>query len=194
MGQIKKLYQDSGNVETIVSTEELAVYPITASTATYHPSAWGTLGSDRQVSEILSALNQGYQYIGLATPSTNPGTYTHKVFYIAGESGTYTNFGNIQVSGLTILKTSGNGWTADVVGISGGGSGSQTTISIVRDPLDGKLYWQVDGQWLLDPDGHRVPAELNANTSFKSFVFKRSNATVYSPTGGSYSSPLPDPC
>ena len=126
MGQIKKLYQDSGNVETTVSTEENAVYPITASSAVYHTSAWGTLGTDAPVSDILSALNQGYLYVGLATPTTNPGTYNHKVFYIAGESGTYTYFGNIEVSGLTILKTSGSGWTADAVGISGGGGGGGT--------------------------------------------------------------------
>ena len=127
MGQIKKLYQDSGNVETIVSTETNAVYPITASSAVYHESAWGTGGTGQSVSSILAALNQGYLYVGLATPSTNPGSYNHKVFYIAGESGTYTNFGGIEVSGLTILKSDGNGWTADSVGISGGGGGGSTS-------------------------------------------------------------------
>lgn len=124
MGQIKKLYQDNGNVETIVSTETNAVYPITASSAVYHESAWGIEGTGQSVSSILAALNQGYLYVGLATPSTNPGSYNHKVFYIAGESGTYTNFGDIEVSGLTILKSDGNGWTADSVGISGGGGGT----------------------------------------------------------------------
>lgn len=41
---------------------------------------------------IINALGSGYQFIGIATPSTTPGTPDQKVFYI-GASGTYPNFG-----------------------------------------------------------------------------------------------------
>ena len=41
---------------------------------------------------IISALGSGYQFIGIATPSTTPGTPDQKVFYL-GASGTYPNFG-----------------------------------------------------------------------------------------------------
>lgn len=41
---------------------------------------------------IINALGSGYQFIGIATPSTNPGTPDQRVFYI-GASGTYPNFG-----------------------------------------------------------------------------------------------------
>lgn len=41
---------------------------------------------------MISALGDGYQFIGIATPETNPGTPDQQVFYI-GSAGTYPNFG-----------------------------------------------------------------------------------------------------
>ena len=45
---------------------------------------------------ITNALGSGYQFIGIATPSTTPGTPDQKVFYI-GASGTYPNFGPAEI-------------------------------------------------------------------------------------------------
>ena len=123
MGQIKKLYQDSGNVEIIAGTESNAVYPVTASSAVYHQSSWGTGGSGQSVSSILTALDQGYQYIGVASLNTTPITATHKIFYLASEAGVYSNFGGITVSGLTVLKNSGSGWSKEELNITSGGGG-----------------------------------------------------------------------
>ena len=47
---------------------------------------------------MINSLGDGYQFIGVATPSTNPGTPDQKVFYIASQSGTYSNFGGVEVS------------------------------------------------------------------------------------------------
>ena len=41
---------------------------------------------------IINSLGSGYQFIGIATPSTTPGTPDQRVFYI-GSAGTYPNFG-----------------------------------------------------------------------------------------------------
>lgn len=41
---------------------------------------------------IINSLGSGYQFIGIATPQTTPGTPDQKVFYI-GSAGTYPNFG-----------------------------------------------------------------------------------------------------
>lgn len=41
---------------------------------------------------MVSALGEGFQFMGVATPDTNPGTPDGKVFYIAVEPGTYVNF------------------------------------------------------------------------------------------------------
>lgn len=45
---------------------------------------------------IVNLLGLGYQYMGVATPDTRPGTHDARVFYLATEGGTYTYF-----SGLT---------------------------------------------------------------------------------------------
>lgn len=47
---------------------------------------------------IIDALGNGYQYKGLATPETDPGTPDQRVFYITNAPGNYVNFG----SGITI--------------------------------------------------------------------------------------------
>jgi hypothetical protein len=44
------------------------------------------------VDQMVASLGAGYQFMGVATPVTNPGTPDEKVFYIASEPGTYTNF------------------------------------------------------------------------------------------------------
>lgn len=47
---------------------------------------------------MINSLGVGYQFIGIATPTTNPGTIDQKVFYIANGKGTYTNFGEISIT------------------------------------------------------------------------------------------------
>lgn len=47
---------------------------------------------------MINSLGVGYQFIGVATPTTNPETIDQKVFYIANGKGTYTNFGEISIT------------------------------------------------------------------------------------------------
>lgn len=47
---------------------------------------------------MVTTLGTGYQFAGVATTATNPGTPDAKVFYIANGKGTYTNFGGIEVT------------------------------------------------------------------------------------------------
>ena len=47
---------------------------------------------------MVSALGKGYTIVGVATPSTDPGTLTGPCAYYASTYGTYTNFGNIVVN------------------------------------------------------------------------------------------------
>lgn len=54
---------------------------------------------------IVNSLGAGYQFMGVATPATNPGTPDQKVFYLATTAGVYTNFNNITLThGLWILR------------------------------------------------------------------------------------------
>lgn len=66
---------------------------------------------------MINSLGAYYQFAGIATPSTNPGTPDQNVYYIASTAGTYSNFGGlILASGeIAILKYNGN-WSKDSTG------------------------------------------------------------------------------
>lgn len=54
---------------------------------------------------IVDSLGAGYQFAGIATPSTNPGNPDQRVFYLATAAGTYTYFGGLSLpNGVNILK------------------------------------------------------------------------------------------
>lgn len=67
---------------------------------------------------MINSLGDGYQFMGVATPSTNPGTPDQKVFYIASEAGTYSNFGGIEVKDEVILLIWNGSWTKKATGIA----------------------------------------------------------------------------
>lgn len=50
------------------------------------------------LNQMVTTLGAGYQFAGIATIDTNPGTPDAKVFYIANGKGTYTNFGGLEVT------------------------------------------------------------------------------------------------
>lgn len=75
-----------------------------------------------QIDALLDTANElqanGYIYKGVATPSTNPGTTTQKCAYIAAESGTYTYFGSLIITGLSVLTYNGSTWAATALDIT----------------------------------------------------------------------------
>lgn len=74
---------------------------------------------------MVNSLGANYQFAGVATPSTNPGTPDQNVFYIAGQAGTYTNFNTIVLpDGVSILKWNGS-WS------------SETILGVDDEPTDG---------------------------------------------------------
>lgn len=50
------------------------------------------------LTQMVNALGAGYQFAGVATTATNPGSPDAKVFYIAAGKGTFTNFGGLSVT------------------------------------------------------------------------------------------------
>ena len=50
------------------------------------------------LNQMVNILGTGYQFAGVATIDTNPGTPDAKVFYIANGKGTYEKFGGINVT------------------------------------------------------------------------------------------------
>lgn len=82
---------------------------------------------------MINSLGSQFQFTGVATPSTNPGTPDHNVAYIAGP-GTYSNFNNTVVPDRCIGIFCYNGsWTTNTI---------QTTPLSVRSGTDGiiQLY------------------------------------------------------
>lgn len=65
---------------------------------------------------IIDSLGAGYQFMGLATPSTEPGTPDYNVMYI-GADGVYSNFGTsvtIPAGSIGIFSYNGT-WHQDVI-------------------------------------------------------------------------------
>lgn len=75
---------------------------------------------------LIDNLNPGYQFMGVATPETNPGTPDQKVFYIAITAGTYNHFSSsiILAEGeIAVIKNEGNTWSKEHL----------TTTKIIED-------------------------------------------------------------
>lgn len=61
---------------------------------------------------MITSLGAYYQFAGLATPSTNPGTPDQNVCYLASTAGTYSNFGGIVLNSGEVAILAYNGsWT-----------------------------------------------------------------------------------
>lgn len=70
------------------------------------------------LNNIISNVGENASFVGVATPSTNPGTHDGNVFYLATEAGTYSNFGGIVNNGeCLILKKNEASWVSAETGI-----------------------------------------------------------------------------
>lgn len=91
---------------------------------------------------MVDVLGAGYQFAGLAVPTTNPGTPDAKMFYIATQAGTYSNFGSpapvLTGEQVAILRFS-TSWTAVVLDIP--------TKAYVDNALSGKVD-EIEGKGL----------------------------------------------
>lgn len=81
---------------------------------------------------MINSLGAGYQFAGVAVPSTNPGTPDQNVFYIASTAGTYANFGNIVIveNETVVLKYNGT-WTKENTGLTTTGRTEQLNKNII---------------------------------------------------------------
>lgn len=98
---------------------------------------------DTHIDVLLATANElktaGFIYKGVATPSTNPGTPTERVAYLASEPGTYTNFGGIVIaSGLYSLTYAGGTWTGTQMSAGSDIEVVQTTGQSTSDVMSQK--------------------------------------------------------
>lgn len=79
------------------------------------------------LNNIISSVGENASFVGVATPTTNPGTPDGNVFYIAYTAGNYANFqseaGNLTVNPgeLAILYNKTTNWGKSVIGMSSDG-------------------------------------------------------------------------
>lgn len=70
---------------------------------------------------MIDSLGVGYQFMGIATPATNPGTPDQKVFYLAFDAGTYSGFGGTVLNGEQIgIFSYSSMWTYQTKNVGGG--------------------------------------------------------------------------
>lgn len=82
---------------------------------------------------MVGSLGVGFQFMGIATPDTDPGTPDQRVFYIATD-GVFTNFGGIEIDAGAIgfLKYDTE-WSVDI--IEGLGSAIFQVANVAEDGL-----------------------------------------------------------
>lgn len=67
---------------------------------------------------IISTIGNNYTFAGIATPTTNPGTPDQNIFYLASESGVYSNFGGVELTDEVLVFINKNGnWVYKKLGI-----------------------------------------------------------------------------
>ena len=72
-----------------------------------------------KITKIEQLLQEGYTFMGVATPETNPGTPDRKIFYIANGKGAYANFGGININeDEVVLLTFDDVWNKMSSGIA----------------------------------------------------------------------------
>lgn len=88
---------------------------------------------------IISTVGKNRTFVGIATPSTNPGTPDANVFYLATEPGIYPNFSGIEVAGGVVILTNNasNTWIAQTTNIA---IDSNTFSGYVSDNVNDAAY------------------------------------------------------
>lgn len=71
------------------------------------------------LNNVVSSIGENYQFVDIATPTTNPGTPDGNVFYIAYTAGAYVNFNNITVNSNEVVFLLYKGsWNKKIIGLA----------------------------------------------------------------------------
>lgn len=121
---------------------------------------------------LISQVGANATFAGIATPDTAPGTPDQNVFYIAGQSGVYANFGGYEVTknAVAFNNVSGN-WVATELNLLSSDFGNSAVYDMAYSgylPVDlGHLYSHASGM------GNYV-----ANSQWDAVTLR-----IYNPTG-----------
>lgn len=121
---------------------------------------------------LISQVGANATFAGIATPDTAPGTPDQNVFYIAGQSGVYANFGGYKVTKNAVaFNNVGGNWVATELNLLSSDFGDSAVYDMAYSgylPVDlGHLYSHDSGM------GHYV-----ANNLWDAVTLR-----IYNPTG-----------
>ena len=115
--------------------------------------------------KVFNSISNNATFAGIATPATNPGTPDGLVFYLAGISGVYSNFGvTLQDEIAVIANTGNNSWVKHTV--LGVATTKSAGVMTAKDKIDLNL--------VLDND---IATYLNAIISSKGDIIKDTSYT-----------------
>lgn len=123
------------------------------------------------LNQMVTTLGAGYQFAGVATINTNPGTPDAKVFYIANGKGTYEKFGGINVTedDVVVLYWDSS-WHKVSTGIA-----SQEKLSELEDKLSAAPITKEEEDvdfCVGDEDGNLIAIFANGELKTKNFNSK----------------------
>lgn len=117
---------------------------------------------------MTDSLGAGYQYLGIATPATAPGTPDQRVFYIAAQPGTYTNFSGLVVNDgeVAVLKWD-TAWHKEVTGAA-----TAAQVNELGQQLDNRIDAEVSSI------NDRIDAEVESLEENISIVSENLNGRI----------------
>lgn len=123
----------------------------------------------QQLLAMVNSLGVGYQYVGIATPETNPGTPDQNVFYLASTAGTYVNFDSVVLADgeIAILKYNG-AWSKESTGAVSNESFSQLEQETIE------IHNEVFGISLTQPT-----TKLHGYVSSTGAIIQNANYSVF---------------
>ena len=133
---------------------------------------------NQTLQQMVTDLGANYQYAGVATPSTNPGSHDQNVFYIATLAGTYSYFNSIVIpKGITVLRWDGS-WSATTLYTVDTGL-SQDSEALVQSGTVFEKFKIDGGPW--DVSAHFPSAGPNNDGKF-TLDYILANANTLIPT------------
>lgn len=121
---------------------------------------------------LISQVGANATFAGVATPDTAPGTPDQNVFYIAGQSGVYANFGGYKVTknAVAFNNVSGN-WVA-------------TELNILSSDFGDSAFYDIAYSGYLPVDlGHIYSYESGTGHYVAHNLWDAVTLRIYNPTG-----------
>ena len=114
------------------------------------------------LNQMVTTLGAGYQFAGVATTATNPGSPDAKVFYIANGKGKYEKFGGLEVTeDEVVVLYWDSAWHKVATGVA-----SQEKLSELESKTDSinGAYAKIEPMYPTAPDYPEAKINIKANT------------------------------